>query len=381
MSARVTGLGVVSALGPDAAALLAGLRQGANACAVHEFKYLDGHTVRAPAYMAATPEAKGLIDPKKLRRMDRFCRMCAVAARQALATAGIDVARLDPARTGVVFGTAFGAMTTTQAFVDSWLKQGERHGSPLNFMNSVHGIVASQIALDLGVTGVNLTLSQRDLSFEAALVSALHALENGEADLLLVGGGDELTPLMHEFGARMRQVNLNPVTPGLDPFLPTHPTMPGDGAAVFVLEPDRGQRKAMARLEAAAIGRTAASAKTLARVAARANSGDLLVTTNRGGGRTAARLRDNADKTVDVVLGRARPKLTHRGAFGDFASAGALQFAANVLMLSGREVFAPMSRGRLRNELVAGLGPPQTILHDAAGISGSHACYLLTSEP
>lgn len=61
MNARVTGLGVISALGPDATAFAAGLRQGVNTCAAHEFKYLDGHVVRAPAYMAATAEAKGLI--------------------------------------------------------------------------------------------------------------------------------------------------------------------------------------------------------------------------------------------------------------------------------------------------------------------------------
>lgn len=370
MTAIVTGVGVVSALGPDLASFAQGLREGRNACAAHEFDYLGGRKVKAPAYLAAPADAKGLIEPKKLRRMDRLSRMCAVAARNALAHAGLDTSMINPARTGVVFGTAFGAMTTTQAFMDSWLAQGDRHASPLNFMNSVHGIMASLIALDLGVTGANLTICQRDLSFEGALVTALDCLRADDADLLIVGAGDELTPLLHDFGARMRQVNLDAACPGLDPFAPTNPGVPGDGAAAFVLERE-GARKALARLEAAAMGR-------LGGPVAGVDVG--LVTTNRGGGLRAKAVRDKRDGLLDAALGRKLPKLTHRGNFGDYATAGALQFAANVLMLSGGEVFAPLAGGLARRELVEGVAPPQAILHDAASVSGSCASYVLRKQ-
>ncbi|MCC6573942.1 MAG: beta-ketoacyl synthase chain length factor [Planctomycetes bacterium] len=379
MAAIITGVGVVSSLGADPVSFAKGLRGGRSGCALHDFEYLGGRKVSAPAYLAMPADAKGLIDPKKLRRMDRLSRMCAVSARQALAMAGIDASTLNPARTGVVFGTAFGAMATTQAFVDSWLKQGERHASPLNFMNSVHGIMASLIALDLGITGVNLTLSQRDLSFEGALVTALEILESGEADTLIVGAGDELTPLLHDFGARVHYVNLDAANArGLDPFAPTDPTVPGDGAAVIVLERADSKRKPLAKFEAAAMGRLGKTD-----LAAKLLSSDLrsiisLATTNRGGSKRAAAHFARRENALDGLLGRELVKLTHRGNFGDSPSAGALQCVANVLMLSGGEVFAPLAAGEIRRDLVAGVAAPTAILHDAASVSGTHAAYVLT---
>ena len=371
MSAIITGMGVVSSLGPDLASFAQGLREGRCGCALHEFAYLGGRNVKAPAYLAAAADAKGLIDPKKLRRMDRLSRMSAVAARQALVMAG--VTDINPARTGVVFGTAFGAMATTQNFIDSWLKQGERHASPLNFMNSVHGIMASLIALDLGMTGVNLTICQRDLSFEGALVTALECIENGEADMLLVGASDEMTPLLHDFAARVRYINMDTALRGLDPFAPTDPTVPGDGAAVLLIEREGSPRKALARLDAATMGRTGGKT-ALPAGAARVD----LITTNRGGGTRAGTLCDRRDAGLDAALGRKVPKLTHRGNFGDYPTAGALEGAANVLMLSGGEVFAPLAAGVARKDMVAGLSAPTAILHDAASVSGSHAAYVLS---
>lgn len=368
MGIVVTGIGVVSALGPNAAAFRRGLLDGSNACALHGFERFDGSVVNAPAYMAVPAEPEGLIEPRKLRRMFRLARMSAVAARQALKHAELEPTILDSSRLGVVFGTSFGAMEPTQKFVDSWIDNGEAAASPLQFMNSVHGILASQIALDVNATGVNLTCAQRDICFEAALDTAVNLLEARRADVLLVGGADEVTPMLHEFGSHTGQLVLQDV-PGLDPWGARRGVVPGDGAAVFVLERDDSPRRALARVAASRVGRHDQGGPNLAVELAEAARPDL-VTTNRDGGARCARLNDRQQ----AELGLHVPAVSHRGNFGTWPAAGAVQFAANVLMLSNGEFYMPLAGGR-PVELKA--EAPKAILHNAPSISGSHAAYVL----
>ncbi|MBX3459250.1 MAG: hypothetical protein KF696_04670 [Planctomycetes bacterium] len=354
MGAVVTGMGVVSSIGADVAEFRRALLDGTCGCMPRAFTRMDGSVVTAPAYTARPAEAHGLIEPRKLRRMFRVVRMAAVAARQALADAQVDVAGLDPSRIGVVFGTSLGAIEITQKFVDSWLDQGEQHASPLNFMNSVHGILASQVALDIGATGVNLTTAQRDVCFEVALDTARAMLEQDRADLVLVGGADELTDLLHEIASGLHLVTLDLARRGLDPGARETTTIPGDGAAVFVLEREDTPRKPLAKLLDTRVGRHDAGCRQ-----------DLpaveLVTTCANG-------------TSRGALGYGgRKGLSHRGNFGDFPAAGALQFAANVLMLQHREGYAPLTNGGQQSAPP----PPASILHDARSISGNHAGYVL----
>lgn len=374
MGVVVTGLGVVSALGPNPAAFRRALLDGVNACAIHEFERFDGSVVKAPAYMAVPAEPEGLIEPRKLRRMFRLARMSAVAARQALKHAELDPSTLEPTRLGVCFGTSFGAMDPTQRFMDSWIENGEPNASPLQFMNSVHGIMASQIALDINAQGVNLTTAQRDICFEGALDTAVQLLEDNRADVILVGGGDELTPMLHEFASHTQQVVLEEVA-GLDPWGARRAVVPGDGAAVFVLERDDSPRRALAKVESVRVGRWDHGGNDLRTAWEAAGKPKVdLVTNNRDGGARSAKLNDEQDARLRAFTDA--PSLSHRGNFGTSPSADALQFAANVLMLSNGEFYEPLANGTPSGRKAAA---PKTILHNAPSISGSYASYLLTA--
>jgi 3-oxoacyl-[acyl-carrier-protein] synthase II len=358
MGVVVTGVGMVSALGRDTEACLAALRAGENPCRLHDFERLDGSTARAPAYIAPEVDPAGLIEPRKLRRMFRLARMAAVAARLALRDAGLDPAGLEPSRLGVSFGTSFGALDVTQKFMDSWLERGEEHASPLQFMNSVHGILASQIALDINATGINLTNAQRDVCFETALDTAVSLLETRRADVLIVGAADEITPLLHEVGSRAHLMVLDPDVRGVDPAGARHGYVPGEGAGVLVLERDDTPRRPLARLLATAVGRH-----------------------DQGGDDLAARLAahgpelwtGNADGSLAYAALGAPAAVSYHGNFGTFPSAGALQCVVNVLMLAGREGFAPLAGGKP----LPPPEPPRVILHDARSTSGNHAAYVL----
>ena len=372
MSVVVTGIGVVSALGPNTQAFRRALLNGDNACLPHQFKRFDGSVVTAPCYRAVPAEPEGLIEPRNLRRMFRLARMSAVAARQALKHAELDPAGMDPSRLGVAFGTSFGAMEVTQKFIDSWLEQGEQHASPLQFMNSVHGILASQIALDINATGINLTTAQRDICFEAALDAAVQLLEARRADVILVGGADELTDMLHEFATRAHQVTLDLSQRGMDPWGSRGAVIPGDGAAVAVLERDDTSRRVLARVAATRVGRHDSGSDVAHETALAAGIKiDLVTNTRDGGARSSALCAARESRMREFV---DAPVVSHRGNFGTYPAAGAQQFAANVLMLSNTEAYQPMAAGNQRRMIES---PPRVILHDTTSTSGSHAAYVV----
>jgi 3-oxoacyl-[acyl-carrier-protein] synthase II len=122
---KISGFGCVSALGNSPETFRNGLMGGVSPCAIHEFERVDGTVFSMPAFVAAKPDATGLIEPRKLRRLFRLARMVAVSARQSLAMAEVDLSSIDPSRIGVVVGTEYGALEVTQKFIDSWLKNGE----------------------------------------------------------------------------------------------------------------------------------------------------------------------------------------------------------------------------------------------------------------
>src|ERR1700753_1764310 len=104
---------------------------------------------------------------------------------------------------------------------------------PSTFIQSTHNTVGAQIALLLQCTGYNNTFVHRGFSFESALLDAILLLADGQADTVLAGGIDEITPASHALLSRFG--------------LYRHTTA-GEGAAFFLLAGQPSERD-LARLD------------------------------------------------------------------------------------------------------------------------------------
>lgn len=114
----------------------------------------------------------------------------------ALLAAGKAIKDADPCvfikeKTGVIVASGYGALSTTFAFLDSYLEKGDDLASPILFSNSVHNAAAAHISICYGIQGPSLTISQFDMSFICALLSAGIWLEEGKVDSVLIGSSDE----------------------------------------------------------------------------------------------------------------------------------------------------------------------------------------------
>src|SRR5436190_8871417 len=109
----VTGLGAVTAVGGDVAETWRSLLAGR--CGIRTLTLFDPSLYRTQtaAQIDSIPDA--FIDPARRRRMSRADRIGIVAAREALAQAGIDPAREDTARIGVILGGGVSGLMDSEA--------------------------------------------------------------------------------------------------------------------------------------------------------------------------------------------------------------------------------------------------------------------------
>jgi 3-oxoacyl-[acyl-carrier-protein] synthase-1/3-oxoacyl-[acyl-carrier-protein] synthase II len=96
------------------------------------------------------------------------------------------------------FGTGWGALTETHAFLTRLFDNQEWLSSPMDFAGSVHNAPAGQAALMLGARGANMTLTGQDDAFEQALIAA-RLMANDHGPYLIMGADEAHDPLVRLF--------------------------------------------------------------------------------------------------------------------------------------------------------------------------------------
>ena len=140
--------------------------------------------------------AKDFMEPRFYRRLSRQSRLAVAASIEAINDSGLEISELNRQRIGVVFGTAFGSTEQTDAFFVSLLAHGPQAAEPILFPDTVPNAPASHVAMYHGLQGPNSTFCQNHLSGECALAYGIALLEQDQADVVLVGGVDELSSIL-----------------------------------------------------------------------------------------------------------------------------------------------------------------------------------------
>lgn len=137
---------------------------------------------------------------RRLRKVGRFIKLAVAGAAAAVHRSGLG--RLPSARTGVFLGTGLGNLPDLVGFTEVILGGGAAP-SPTQFANSVGNAGAFYVAQAYDLTGPTLSVSQDEVSFECALLSAVSLMEAGDLDFALVGGVDVYWPSDAAQRARM----------------------------------------------------------------------------------------------------------------------------------------------------------------------------------
>ena len=185
----VSGVGVISALGSSHAAFRDALLAGRSAIApVTGFAVDDCRSTLAAEIAGFDPTA--WVAPMKLRRLDRTGVYALAAAKLAIADAQVALSPDGHDDVGVVLGTWSAGGQSTQLFLDALFRQGPTGAPAILFDSTVGNSAASLVGLEYKLRGPNLTISHKEASGLAAIVTAVDHLREGRGRAIFAGGVD-----------------------------------------------------------------------------------------------------------------------------------------------------------------------------------------------
>ena len=255
--AAITGLGALTPLGPDVAALDEGLLTGRSGVRLLD----EPEFAELPARLAATVDLTDRLDRIEARTLDRVQQVALVAAREAWADAGAP--EVEPERLAVVIGSGIGGALTILSQDAVLREKGPRRVSPHLVPMLMPNGPAATVGLEVGArAGVHCPVSACASGAEALAV-ALELLRSGRADVVVAGGAEACVhPLPLAGFAQMRALSTRhdepeaasrPYDKGRDGFVL------GEGAGVLVLETPAHAAARGARIHAQLAGSGLAS--------------------------------------------------------------------------------------------------------------------------
>jgi|TARA_B110000467_G_scaffold156868_2_gene170891 3-oxoacyl-[acyl-carrier-protein] synthase II len=235
----VTGLGAITPIGLDVDSFFQGLLDGKNGISRVEAFDTEKFTCKIGGEIKDF-DATNYMDPKAVRRNDRFVHFAFAASKEAVANAGLDMDQEDPDRVGVFIGSGIGGMDTIEKNCRKLIEGGPRKVSPFMIPALISNMASGVIGIELGAMGPNFSIVSACATGAHAIGESLKTLRLGEADVMIAGGSEAtITGLSYSGFCSMKAMTRNNDDP-------EHASRPfdanrdgfvmGEGAGVVVLE-------------------------------------------------------------------------------------------------------------------------------------------------
>jgi 3-oxoacyl-[acyl-carrier-protein] synthase II len=209
----VTGLGAIAPNGIGLDNFWEALIQGKSGIStIQKFDPKDHASQIAGEVNDFNPES--MLEPREIRKLDRFSQFCMVATDEAINHAGLDLTTLDLDRVGVIMGTGVGGIQTLEEQLHVILNRGPRRVSPHFVPKMIANIAAGQIAIRWGLKGPNQTIISACASGSDAIGLAMKLIMIGDVDVIITGGTESsITPLTIAGFANMKALSTRNETP------------------------------------------------------------------------------------------------------------------------------------------------------------------------
>ncbi len=191
----VTGIGALTPLGASAPETWRGLIEGRSGIGPVTMFDASDLPVRIAAEIQGFDGEREL-GTKRYRRSARFSQLAIVAAREAVADAGLDVA-VAPDRTGVVINSAIAGVSETEQNARGLASGGSREVSAYYVPSMITNMAACEVAIDHKLHGPVNASALACASGTHALLAARDWIKSGAADVVIAGGADSgITPVV-----------------------------------------------------------------------------------------------------------------------------------------------------------------------------------------
>ena len=254
--AAITGLGAVTPIGNDAASTWSAAVAGRSGIDFIGAFATDGLPVRIAAEVKDF-DAGAVASPKEVRKLDRNVLLALAAAKEAVGDAALEDA-YPKDRIGIVFGSAIGGVGAIVEQSDVLRERGPDRVSPNFLPNVLVDSASGQLAISLGLEGVNYAAVSACATGSDAVGQAADVVKRGDADAVLAGGTEAcIHPLILAGFPAMRGLAAEEEHPprASRPFDATRAGfVMGEGACVLVVEELEAARARGATVYAEVLG-------------------------------------------------------------------------------------------------------------------------------
>jgi 3-oxoacyl-[acyl-carrier-protein] synthase II len=191
----VTGLGVVTSLSCDVDDLFDRLLAGESG--VHPIRLFDtAHFKVKFGGDVYEWDPADYIDRKEIKRVDRFTQFALVAGVDAVNDSGLDFAREETFRCGVILGSGIGGLHEIETQMDRLLSKGPDRVSALTIPKLMLNAAGGNLSIRYGIRGPNYTVATACASATNAFGDAFKTIQYDDADVMISGGTEAaVTPM------------------------------------------------------------------------------------------------------------------------------------------------------------------------------------------
>jgi len=247
----ITGAGTINALGHNVPDTLAAMREGRCGIGPLEFRDVERLSIRIGGQVRDyEPEER--FNRQQLALYDRFTQFTLIAAREAIAQAGLEFSGELAARAGVVLGNSGGGMTTLDENYRSVYEEGKNRVHPFVVPKLMNNAAASHVSMEFNLKGPGFTVSTACASSNHAMALAFQLVHGGATPVMIAGGSESMLC----FGGVKAWEGLRVMSrDACRPFSANRNGMvQGEGAGVFVFEEMEHARKRGAEILAEVAG-------------------------------------------------------------------------------------------------------------------------------
>ncbi|MCL4475665.1 MAG: beta-ketoacyl-ACP synthase II [Nitrospirae bacterium] len=253
----VTGLGLVTPLGigvkPSWEALLEG-RSGIGVIRTFDSSDLPVHI----AGEVKDFDPLQYIEPKEVKKMDRFIHFAVAASTMAMEDSGLTVTAENAERVGVIIGSGMGGLPAIEHYHKTYLEKGYRRITPFFIPMLIINLASGQVSIKFGAKGPNSAVATACATGSHAIGDAFKVIQRGDADVMIAGGAESvITPMAIGGFAVMKALS----TRNGEPERASRPFdsdrdgfVMGEGAGIVILESLENAKKRNAKVYAEIAG-------------------------------------------------------------------------------------------------------------------------------
>jgi 3-oxoacyl-[acyl-carrier-protein] synthase II len=186
----VTGLGVITSLGENADEMWEKVCAGVSGIGPIRRRDISNFPIRFGGECLDFDVTKFGVDGREAKRMDRFAQMGLAAAINAVRDAGLDFAREDRDRCGVVIGSGIGGIETIEDQNGILVSRGVGRVSPFTVPRLMANAASGNVSIHFQIHGPNTCVCTACATGANAIGDAGRFIQHDFAEVMIAGGSE-----------------------------------------------------------------------------------------------------------------------------------------------------------------------------------------------